>query len=76
MEILVKGRICIQRTGRTAGEKVIIISLNKKENTAIILKKNGKEKKVNIRHLFPTKTIVNSEDKKELIKKISKVKIE
>lgn len=70
------GRVCVILKGRHAGEKCVIIKLNK-ENNVFVFTSKGKEKKVNIRHLFPLKKIVTvMENKKDLMKELEQVKIE
>jgi len=68
------GRICIKLKGKDAGKKFVITEI--KENTAKILDEKGKERKANIRHLWPLKNFLEiTQDKKELAVKLSQVKI-
>ncbi|MDO8646967.1 MAG: 50S ribosomal protein L14e [Candidatus Diapherotrites archaeon] len=53
MALIEEGRICVLRTGRNAGQKVIVIQVDAKGQPTI----EGitvKKKKCNARHLFPT----------------------
>ncbi len=52
MAILEKGRVCIKKTGRNAGEKVTVAG--KKDGMILVENQKGKKKKANPRDLFPT----------------------
>ncbi|PIU21834.1 MAG: 50S ribosomal protein L14e [Candidatus Diapherotrites archaeon CG08_land_8_20_14_0_20_34_12] len=57
MKIMTTGRVCYKKTGRNAGEKVIIVkSIDK--NTVEIMGLKTKKQKCNIPQLFPTKEVV------------------
>ncbi len=69
MAAICPGRICYKTCGRDAGKKVIV--LNIEGIYAKILQSDGKEKKSNIRHLFPTKEVIDvKKPKEELVKYI------
>ena len=69
MAVIVPGRICYKTQGRDAGKKVIVLEVE--GMFAKILRSDGKEKRSNIRHLFPTKEVVDvKKSKEELIKYI------
>ncbi len=53
MALIETGRICIIRKGRQTGKKAVITSI--KGNYAFIEGKEIKKRKINIRHLYPTK---------------------
>ncbi|MEM0359814.1 MAG: 50S ribosomal protein L14e [Candidatus Diapherotrites archaeon] len=57
------GRVCYLERGRNAGTKAIIAE--KPEGTIVTVLVGGKRKKCNIRHLFPTKEIVDIREIKE-----------
>ncbi len=52
MAVLEIGRICIKKTGRSAGKRVVIVDFEK--NFPIVDGLKIKRKKCNSMHLFPT----------------------
>ena len=57
------GRVCFLSRGRDAGRKAVIVELGGKGTATVFVK--GKEKKCNIRHLFPTKELADIKALKE-----------
>jgi len=57
MKIMTAGRVCYKKTGRNAGERVIILKGIDK-NYVEIAGKNTKKQKCNILQLFPAKEVV------------------
>lgn len=53
MPAIEKGRICVLRAGRRAGEEVAITKVVT-DNFALVRLKNGKERKVAVSQLEPT----------------------
>lgn len=69
------GRVCYLLRGRNAGRKAVIVEIDK--GTTVTVFRDGKKEKCNIRHLFPTRTIVDVKKlKKETAKEKSEVKVE
>jgi ribosomal protein L14E/L6E/L27E len=68
MALLEIGRICFKRSGKNAGEKVIIVGFEGKQPVIEGIK--AKRKKCNPRHLFPTveKKEISNPSKEEIIK--------
>ena len=67
------GSLCIKTAGRKAGEKVIVIEIDKEKHIATIIGKNIKKKKCNLRHLMPlnkTRTVNKNISQKEAEKLI------
>jgi large subunit ribosomal protein L14e len=48
------GSVCVKTAGRKAGEKVIVLELDKEKCFAVIIGERVKKKKCNLRHLLPT----------------------
>lgn len=55
MAILETGRICIEKRGRNAGQKVIVLGLEK--GKAVVAGKRVKKHAVNVLHVFPTEKV-------------------
>ena len=53
MALIDTGRICVIRKGRKTGKTVVVTSV--KGNYAYVEGKEVKKRKINIRHLYPTK---------------------
>lgn len=70
MAILEKGRVCIQKRGRTAGKKVVVLGMEK--NKVMVVGKHVKKHASNPLHLFPTseKVAVSANPTKEELEKI------
>ncbi|MCL5100974.1 MAG: 50S ribosomal protein L14e [Candidatus Marsarchaeota archaeon] len=51
MVLVEKGRVCIKRFGRDAGEKAVITKVIDKNFVGIVTKTRPKERKCNIKHL-------------------------
>jgi len=51
---LEKGAVCIKTRGRSAGKKVVVLEFDKKGSFAVVEGPNGKKKRCNVMHLFPT----------------------
>ena len=65
------GSVCIKTTGRKAGQKVVVLSLDKEKHFAIIAGPMLKKKRCNLRHLLPLGKVVKvgkSVSQKELEK--------
>lgn len=48
------GRVCVKTKGREAGEKAVVIELNKEKGFALIAGPKVKKRLCNLRHLWPT----------------------
>lgn len=70
MAILETGRICIQKRGRTAGRKVVVLTVEK--NKVVVVGKSVKKHASNPLHLFPTseKVAVSANPTKEELEKL------
>ncbi len=73
MAAIETGRVCIKTTGRTAGEKVIVVTVSD-ENVVTIANSLGQKEKCNIRHLFPLDEKSDVKKIKEKPKKVRKKK--
>jgi len=71
MAIMEAGRICIKTTGKDAGKKVVVLSVEK-ENKAVIEGISVKKKKCNIRHLIPTEEKTEATTKEGMIKALKR----
>lgn len=61
MKVMATGRVCYKRTGRNAGEKVVVIkSIDK--NTVEIVGAKTKKQKCNILQLFPTTDVIKMKE--------------
>jgi len=69
MPAIERGRVCFLSRGRRTGKKAVISEIVSENTVTIIV--DGKKKKCSIRHLFPTKEIVDVSklEKKEPKKK-------
>ncbi|MEK6973051.1 MAG: 50S ribosomal protein L14e [archaeon] len=69
MKVMAAGRVCYKKTGRNAGEKVIITkSIDK--NAVEIVGAKTKKQKCNILQLFPTNNVIKLKEhatQKEII---------
>ncbi len=61
------GIVCYKTAGRSAGEKVVITSIDREKGIAMVQGIVGKEKKCNLRHLWITKEKI---DVKEFMTKV------
>lgn len=57
MSLYEVGRMCIKIAGRDAGNKCVIVE--KSEDNFVVVDGNVRRKKVNIKHLEPTSTIMD-----------------
>lgn len=67
------GMICVKTTGKDAGQRVLVIELEK--DHAIIEGKGIKRKKCGLKHLFPTKqkmTVSKTAKHDEIVQMLSK----
>ncbi len=55
MPAIERGRVCLLMKGRKTGKKAIIAEVE--NNNTVIVIVDGKEKRYNMRHLFPTSKI-------------------
>lgn len=55
------GSVCVKTTGRKAGEKVIVLELDKEKCFAVVIGERVNKKKCNLRHLIPTGKEVKAE---------------
>jgi large subunit ribosomal protein L14e len=65
------GRVCIKTAGRKAGEKVVVLEIEKQGSFAIVAGPSVKKKRCNLRHLLPLERVVKvgkSISQKELAK--------
>lgn len=51
------GNVCIKTKGRKTGQKVVVVGFEK--GFALIQGTFGKQKKCNVRHLFPTGKMIH-----------------
>ena len=71
---LEQGSVCVKIAGRKAGEKVIILEIDKEKHYATIIGDRVKKKKCNLRHLLPVgKTVkagksISQKDAAKLLK--------
>ncbi len=71
MSGLIIGSVCIKTAGRKAGEKVVVLELDKEKRFATVVGPKMKKKKCNLVHLFPIGKVVKvgkSVSQKELEK--------
>lgn len=65
------GTICVKVAGRKAGEKVVVLAIDKEKNFATVMGEKVKKKRCNLQHLMPlNKTVKVSKNvsQKELAK--------
>ncbi|MCD6478399.1 MAG: 50S ribosomal protein L14e [Candidatus Diapherotrites archaeon] len=70
MAAIEPGRICYKTAGRDAGKRVVVVEVE--GVFATVVGKDGKKKKCNIRHLFPTKERIEIKNKsvEEILKSL------
>ncbi|MCD6434093.1 MAG: 50S ribosomal protein L14e [Candidatus Diapherotrites archaeon] len=66
------GRVCFKVKGRDAGQKVVVLRVDKKKLTAIIEGPKVKRSKCNLRHLLPTEQKISGISEKSTRKTILK----
>ena len=54
------GSVCVKTAGRHAGEKVVIVGVEKGKNFATVIGAKLKKKRCNLKHLFPVGKTVNA----------------
>ncbi len=52
------GTVCVKLAGRTAGQKVVVLELDKKKSFATIIGEKIKKKQCNLKHLMPLDKII------------------